>query len=121
MPAGATPAAAAAAPQQTTSLRRRLVGKQALATPAAATAAPQQTTSVRRRLVGKQALPTQQTAIDDSALAVEAWTEVTVLSADAQRQHVHYTHVRTSNPADRQLDTFTRKEFWEHLAKTELN
>ena len=48
-----------------------------------------------------------QINIDNSALATEAWSEVTVLSPDAQRQHVHYTHVRTTKATYRQPSSFT--------------
>lgn len=89
----------------------------------------------RRRLSGKQPpgpppVPpppgpvdrqaAQQLLIHNSALAAEAWTEITALAENAQRQHVHYTQVRTNNPLDRQPDTFTRKQFYEHLEKCYL-
>jgi hypothetical protein len=76
-----------------------------------------QVASRRHRLTGKQPPPLalallgqagQQKAIDKSALATEAVTELTALQTDAQRQHVHYTHVRTSKPGDRQPSSFTR-------------
>lgn len=78
--------------------------------------------AVRRRLVGKRPDPAapiamHQAAISRSALAAEAWAEVTSLAEDAQRQHVHYTHVQTKNPLDRQPDTYTRKQFYLHLEK----
>ena len=37
------------------------------------------------------------------------------LSLDARRTHVHYTHVRTDNPADVQPSALTREQFWRHL------
>ena len=55
--------------------------------------------------------------IHDSALAAEAWTEVTGLGEGKQRQHIYYTHVRTSNLADRQPEEFTREEFYLHLER----
>jgi hypothetical protein len=89
--------------------------------------------SVLRRLFGKQPAPAaflanapqqlainnsaQQLAINNSALAAEAWTEVTALAEGAQRQHIHYTHIRTHSSLDRQPDTFTRKQFFQHLEK----
>ena len=39
------------------------------------------------------------------------------LSNGVLRQHVHYTHVTTNNPQHKQPAEFTRKTFWEHLAK----
>ena len=77
--------------------------------------------AARRRLVGKQSClgarcgVVQQTVIDNNALAAEAWTEVRALERDTQRLHVHYTHVRTSNPLDRQPDSFTREGFYHHM------
>jgi len=77
---------------------------------------------LRYRLRGKQVPPPGfwQTAACQSALGAEAWTELTALSEDARRQHVHYTHVRTRNPADRQPESFTRQSFWEHLERCYL-
>lgn len=75
----------------------------------------------RRRLCGKQPAPPSyrnpQHDIGNAALASEAWTELVALSEDAQRQHVHYTHVPTENPQDRQPGSFSRKGFWEHLER----
>ena len=82
--------------------------------------------SIRRRISGKskppaayfEPAPTElvQSSIGDDALAQEAMVEVTALGPDAQRQHVHYTHVRTFNEEDRQPESFSRQEFWEHMA-----
>ena len=76
------------------------------------------------RLSRKQAPPpeyvdpeAQQQRIADAALEAEAWAEITSLSEDKQRQHVHYTHVRTTDPDDRQPESFTRKAFYEHLER----
>ena len=75
----------------------------------------------RRRLCGKQPAPregcSEGRGVADGALAAEAWTEVVALSEDAQRQHVHYTHVRTFKAGDRQPSSFTRAEFWEHMER----
>ena len=79
----------------------------------------------RRRLRGKQPAPPAAAAAADAsaaqaaldALRQEAWAELRFLAPDAQRQHVHWTHVRTHDPADKQPDTFTRKEFYEHLER----
>ena len=57
-----------------------------------------------------------QSSIGEDALAQEAMVEVTALGPYAQRQHVHYTHVRTFNAEDRQPESFSRQEFWEHMA-----
>jgi hypothetical protein len=74
---------------------------------------------VPRRLRGKQAAPAWYTAprptAAEDAVAAEAWAELVGLSEDAQRQHVHYTHIRTTSPTDRQPSTFTRAGFWSHL------
>jgi len=80
---------------------------------------------VRRRLRGKVSAPAAYVAhaqsmavhagIGDEALAQEAMVEVVALGPDAQRQHVHYTHVRTFKKGDRQPDSFTRQGSWEHM------
>ena len=108
----------AVAPQPVAGVCRRLTGKQA---------APQLATVVCRRVKEKRAAPefhakaaqqaSVQAAIANSALVAEAWAEVSALAEDAQRQHVHYTHVRTQNPADRQPDSFTRQAFWKHIER----
>ena len=84
----------------------------------------------RRRLRGKQPPPAPYAGADaahaadaqarayataQEALKDEAWAEVAALSPGAQRRHVHYTHVRTHCPADRQPEDFTREQFWKHL------
>ena len=56
-----------------------------------------------------------QINIDNAALNTEAWSEVTALGPDAQRQHVHYTHVRTAKATDRQPSSFTRAGFYKHM------
>ena len=48
------------------------------------------------------------------AIADEGWSELTSLDESMRRKHVHWTHVRTGQPAHRQPDTLTREEFW-HL------
>ena len=52
-----------------------------------------------------------------AALADEAWSEVTALSEDSRRKHVHWVHVRTQNPEHQQPDSFTREGFWQHLCR----
>ena len=49
------------------------------------------------------------------AMADEAWSEMTALSEDKRRRHIHWVHVRTHQPDHRQPATFTRAEFWQHL------
>ena len=51
------------------------------------------------------------------ALADEGWSELTSLSEDAKRKHVHWTHVRTRNPLRQQPASFSRQGFWEFLCK----
>ena len=51
----------------------------------------------------------------ESAIADEAWSELTALGDDARRKHVHWVHVRTHNPTHRQPESMTRREFWDHL------
>ena len=51
----------------------------------------------------------------EAAIAAEGWADVAALREDAQRQHVHYTHVRTDNVMDVQPAAFTRSAFWEHM------
>ena len=55
---------------------------------------------VRRRLPKKQLAPAQYVANQAvlQALADEGWREVTALSEDARRKHVHWVHVKTDNP-----------------------
>ena len=83
--------------------RRRLNGKQPAQLPPIPPPPHALPPRVLRRVVGKRSDPaaptaTLQAAISRSALAAEAWAEVTSLAEDAQRQHVHYTHVPTKNP-----------------------
>ena len=51
------------------------------------------------------------------AVADEAWSELTALSADARRKHVHWTHVRTNDPSLVQPSALTREEFYLHLVR----
>ena len=73
----------------------------------------------RRRLTGKQRAPANYLLqpADLAVLADEAWSEVTALGEDRRRKHIHWVHVRTSNPAHKQPDSFTREEFWGHLCR----
>ena len=78
---------------------------------------------VRLRLRKKQApppmysVPQPSSDAGERAVAAEGWAEVVALSEDAQRQHVHYTHVRTKKAGDKQPGHFTRQGFWEHLVR----
>ena len=73
--------------------------------------------SVRTRLRSKQPAPAQFMLPPPAlaALADEAWSELTALSDDSRRKHMHWDHVRTHSAAHRQPDSFTREQFWEHL------
>ena len=73
----------------------------------------------RRRMVGKQPPPAHAVLPPAAfaALADEAWSEVTALSEDSRRKHVHWVHVRTQNPEHQQPDSFTREGFWQHLCR----
>lgn len=62
-------------------------------------------------------LPEAARHIDEEAIVAEAWGDIVALAADAQRQHVHYTHIRTRNANNRQPDSFTRSEFWDHMVQ----
>lgn len=50
-----------------------------------------------------------------AAIADEGWSELTALSPDAKRKHIHWTHVRTHDAAHIQPGQMTREQFWEHL------
>ena len=73
----------------------------------------------RRRMVGKQP-PPAASVLPPPALAAlvdEAWSELAALSDDSRRNHVHWVHVHTQNPAQKQPDSLTREEFWLHLCR----
>jgi hypothetical protein len=73
--------------------------------------------STRRRCKGKQPAPAAFILPSPAlrALEDEAWCELRELSEDARRKHIHWTHVRTSDPNHRQPSSFSRKQFWQHL------
>ena len=80
----------------------------------------------RQRLAKKQPRPLAFAApsagaplcsVGSAAMVDEAWAEVRALDENAQRKHVHYTHVRTDNVEDVQPAAFTRQAFWQHLEK----
>ena len=75
--------------------------------------------NAKKRLCRKQVPPAAYVAPAPvlAALADEAWSELTALSEDARRKHVHWVHVRTDNPAHKQPDSFTREDFWRHLER----
>eukprot|EP00973_Karenia_brevis_P019842 2721633-Karenia_brevis.AAC.1 len=64
----------------------------------------------KTRLRGKQRAPAQfmLPAASYQALVAESWSELTALSEDARRRHVHWVHVRTHNPEHKQPDQFAR-------------
>ena len=82
----------------------------------------------RFRLLGKQPAPPEMQVPSqgaqmrvptpgEQALASEAWREMVLLEGDVRRQHMHWTHSRTTNAADRQPESFTREGFFGHLAQ----
>ena len=74
---------------------------------------------IKRRITGKQP-PHASSVLSAPALAAledEAWTELTALSADARRKHIHWVHVRTHEASHKQPASFTREEFWRHLER----
>ena len=92
-------------------VRRRFTHKQA---------APGSGPSSRRRLQGKQPPPDRssmlRTAVQAQAHGLECADDtLQPLGPKVRRNHVHYTHVRTRNPAHRQPHSFTRQEFYEHI------
>ena len=52
-----------------------------------------------------------------AAIADEGWSELVALSPDARRKHIHWTHVRTMDPAHIQPGHLSREEFWAHLER----
>ena len=73
----------------------------------------------RQRLQGKQRAPAHYVLPRPAyqALVDEAWSELTSLSEDKRRKHVHWVHVRTADPQQKQPEAFTREGFWSHLSK----
>lgn len=51
------------------------------------------------------------------AIAEEGWSELTALSVDSRRRHVHWTHVRTEDPSLVQPSALTREDFYLHLVR----
>ena len=51
------------------------------------------------------------------ALTEEGWSELTALSPEARRKHMHWVHVRTRDTTQRQPSSFTRQGFYEFLEK----
>ena len=74
---------------------------------------------MRRRLRGKQRAPAAYVlgSAAYQAIVDESWHELTALSHDARRKHMHWVHVKTGNPQHRQPAEFSREEFWAHMCK----
>ena len=75
--------------------------------------------SSRKRLRSKQPAPfygIQQEVLDNVVNMAQA-AECTPLPEDARRQHIHWTHVRTKRTSDKQPESFSRRQFWEHLLR----
>ena len=73
----------------------------------------------RRRIKGKTAPPVSSLLPPPAlaALADAAWSELTALTEETRRKHIHWVHVRTNNADHKQPDTFTREAFWQHLCR----
>ena len=78
----------------------------------------------RRRLNTKQSRPPAfprpgAAGVWAHALRAEqcAADGLVALLPDARRTHVHYTHVRTTDPQAVQPSQLTRRQFWQHLVK----
>ena len=72
----------------------------------------------RRRLTGKQPAPAFGLAASHAAaIADEGWSELVALSSDVRRKHIHWTHVRTSDPEHVQPGQLSRQDFWVHLER----
>ena len=61
------------------------------------------------------AAPAAPNAIAVAALRDEAWSELTALSDNARRKHVHWVHVRTFDSSHRQPESFSRQGIFDHL------
>ena len=73
---------------------------------------------VPRRMQGKQPPPPHQSRVLASAMAAECADDgLQTLGQTVKRKHVHWTHARTFNSSQRQPSSFTRKQFWEHMAQ----
>ena len=84
------------------------------------TPAPGPSASSRRRLRSKQP-PADRSSLFRAAVlaqanALECADDVLQpLGPKVRRNHMHYTHVRTRDPSHRQPESFTRKEFYDHM------
>jgi hypothetical protein len=65
----------------------------------------------------EQAMPADWPTPAEQAIADEAWHELVLLEKDGRRQHMHWVHTRTTNPADKQPEDFTRAEFFDHMLR----
>ena len=73
-----------------------------------------------RRLSRKQAAPHVLPPLalpQIQAIADEGWSELTALSLDAKRKHIHWTHVHTHDATHKQPGEMTRQEFWGQLER----
>jgi hypothetical protein len=70
---------------------------------------------LRFRLTSKQPDPHRVLSVAEHALAAEDMRDLTLLSDDARRQHVHWVHTRTNNPQDRQPESFSRRGFFQFM------
>lgn len=75
-------------------------------------------THVPRRLRFKQRANVydMQHTVQDDVVDMAHAAELSPLSEDVRRQHIHWTHVRTKRTSDKQPEAFTREQFWQHLA-----
>ena len=77
----------------------------------------------RRRLSRKTPRPPQfpdpMAAAIIAALEAESQgdDDLTALAATVKRQHMHFTHVQTTNPQHVPPSRFTRQGFWKHILK----
>ena len=70
------------------------------------------------RLVSKQVPPERvrlQAMLAHASLLECADDGLESLGVNIKRNHVHWTHPRTMNPAHRQPSSFTREQFWQHV------
>jgi hypothetical protein len=53
----------------------------------------------------------------EQAVAAEAWHELVALDDNARRQHIRWVHARTEDAEDKQPESFSRAQFFEHLCR----
>ena len=74
----------------------------------------------RRRASSKRAVPgvpPPAPPVSHQAIEDEGCSELVALSPGVKRKHIHWAHVRTSDPSHVQPDQMTRQQFVEHLEK----